>query len=632
MVGLGPCRGVGRRGRATALVVTWCVAMTAGAAQAAPVVVTVVAGVKASGEGVVAGVEAGDQSTTFMLSGRLPSSEEFDLVLPVPGSAAVAAEVRLWPEAELSCTDGQHDLARASTVHQYHVRGMRLSGSGLDRKLTATLPPLEVDQRFCIFIDHRVELGEAEAQRLVKSLMSDDLEAIILAGTKLSDEDLRQLVVQVSSSKAWETDSGKRVPPNSRTDIGERALRVFKESERLYKLKAALNERREREGDKSRKLKTATTSTALIHDQLRQAFSGPRSNLPKTSLLWADRSFWAPNEFIGRVEKVIGSTLKEQLEAELRRFDKSEWADFLGGAPDDPEKYTKYVAQRKPAENLRLPESWLVLCQRKMVEAATLPPDKFCAPEDYSRLAAQLSTPELRGLEHLKDSVKRLGMVHDAWIKARAASEQADEAVKVAGQAAVDAFHQALYNEIRKTDVRIVGTIEQLVASSPTPNAGNYAWFELGVGIAPVHTRAGVESFWVLPYSGLNLSFAPVDRVVPLSQLVGGWTQRVSVTLGLALTGPALTAVGGEPAAGLFGPGPVVPRRKIAPAFGSIYPVVAVGYRPTHFTRVSLGVVLYTEIDGNPAVDESVLRVTPFVGYSIDLDLLEVLKNGVARL
>lgn len=158
-----------------------------------------------------------------------------------------------------------------------------------------------------------------------------------------------------------------------------------------------------------------------------------------------------------------------------------------------------------------------------------------------------------------------------------------------------------------------------------TPSAGSFASPDLGVFLAaPVLFPRGSSSPglaggepWVLPYVGLNLYLEPVEREVPLDQLVESKhrlfsRQRWSGTLGFVFkTEPNIRG-----------------RRVQAPILGA-YPVIGVGYRVTSYLRVTGGAVGYWLLDSNPVSQRQSPVAAPFIGASIDTDLVSLLLNAV---
>jgi hypothetical protein len=144
-----------------------------------------------------------------------------------------------------------------------------------------------------------------------------------------------------------------------------------------------------------------------------------------------------------------------------------------------------------------------------------------------------------------------------------------------------------------------------------TPNTANYASIDLGVLVAAPF-RGGVDP-WVVPYLGANIYFGSVDRNIPFDAMAGNayqrFRQRISLTIGATFTVPT------------------VPGRRTESVFLSTYPLVALGFRATHFTRVGIGCLFYRLGDANPASSDTSLRVAPFLSFSMDIDLVSGIKG-----
>jgi hypothetical protein len=186
--------------------------------------------------------------------------------------------------------------------------------------------------------------------------------------------------------------------------------------------------------------------------------------------------------------------------------------------------------------------------------------------------------------------------------------------------AALAALENKLQEVFKRPDVRalIDGQVSSLTlsdaaGSGDTPNFANYIAADLGVVLA---APTGGRSFqpWLMPYAGFTFYLTAVDRTVPLDQLVGpygqAFRQRVSFTLGMTLTDTSL------------------PGRTILKPLGfGNYPLAAVGVRVTNFVRLTGGMVFYRIADPNPASGDGQLRVAPFVGGSLDADVVHALQK-----
>jgi hypothetical protein len=146
-----------------------------------------------------------------------------------------------------------------------------------------------------------------------------------------------------------------------------------------------------------------------------------------------------------------------------------------------------------------------------------------------------------------------------------------------------------------------------------TPAAANYASVDAGAFVG--FPSGGTTSQpMVVPYLGLNFYTTAVDRTVPLDQLTGTLSmrvrQRLSLTLGSSLATPS------------------VPGRTVSAAFSSIFPVVGLGCRVSQYLRLTAGAIIYNLADINPASAAEHLSAAPFVGGSLDIDVIHILTQA----
>lgn len=147
-----------------------------------------------------------------------------------------------------------------------------------------------------------------------------------------------------------------------------------------------------------------------------------------------------------------------------------------------------------------------------------------------------------------------------------------------------------------------------------TPQAGNHVAIDAGVVLA-APLRGDGPTFWVVPYFGVNFYAVPVDRTIPVGDLAGDPVlQRLSLTLGVSLTEPSF------------------PDRATRGVLFKRYPMAALGYRMTHFVRVTAGAAFYEIADKNPTSSEYHFAVAPFAGASLDIDVVHMITAAFAKL
>jgi hypothetical protein len=142
------------------------------------------------------------------------------------------------------------------------------------------------------------------------------------------------------------------------------------------------------------------------------------------------------------------------------------------------------------------------------------------------------------------------------------------------------------------------------------PDAGNYVSLDTGVALAYPAVGGGRDA-WVFPYVGINLYAVPVERKVPLESLVGGALQRLSLTVGFTLTAPPISG------------------RGVQSVIFDRYPMVALGVRIATYVRFTIGSAFYKLNSRDPASTQVVFGAAPFIGLSLDADLVSIVKKGL---
>jgi hypothetical protein len=154
-------------------------------------------------------------------------------------------------------------------------------------------------------------------------------------------------------------------------------------------------------------------------------------------------------------------------------------------------------------------------------------------------------------------------------------------------------------------------------ASATTGNVANYVSADIGIALG-LPLIGGQENPWVLVYGGLNIYLAPVERQIPLGDLVGSrgdiFRQIFSITIAYAGT---LASTDLENA-------------NVDSYLGSGLPGIGVGFRVAHFARVSLLGFFFRARSVSPLSDEERFGVALTIGVSGDLDFVALLKNAVS--
>jgi hypothetical protein len=246
-----------------------------------------------------------------------------------------------------------------------------------------------------------------------------------------------------------------------------------------------------------------------------------------------------------------------------------------------------------------------------------------------------LSAPELRSqaLRHdlaaIKAQVWRAVPTpeRNEWMKAVDALERAkrkrdaavaDKAEKLkAFDAAYDKLYAALTASLAQTALDL--DHEPAVANlrkgltGHTVDVSNYGSVDVGMLVGlPLVSGLQRGSVWVAPYVGINVYTVPVDRKINIDELVGPrLRQRLSVTIGLTADAEA----------------PTVGTRKTSGLLLNRVPLLAVGLRFTPQLRMSAGFALFRVADANPLSSATELGVAPFVGGSVDFDIIALAKG-----
>lgn len=217
----------------------------------------------------------------------------------------------------------------------------------------------------------------------------------------------------------------------------------------------------------------------------------------------------------------------------------------------------------------------------------------------------------------------------DALRQALAAYVDADAAA-VSSQARIDdlitkrvAQRAAVRGKLRELTLTAFADLKFRLSSGGPPRSGLGTttsidnWISLNVGAALAAPTIEVDgehhtSAWFVPYFAVNVH-APVERSIPPGRLVDELWQRLSLTGGVALSTP-------DPLRG----------RTIRPILFDRPALLSVGVRVTPYSRVALGVMFY-RIQANPLGGDPALGLAPFVGYSLDLDAVKLVKDGFAN-
>ena len=149
-------------------------------------------------------------------------------------------------------------------------------------------------------------------------------------------------------------------------------------------------------------------------------------------------------------------------------------------------------------------------------------------------------------------------------------------------------------------------------ARARSASAANYVSPEAGIALG----GSPLGGVWALLYAGLNIYFAPVEREIPLGDLVGSdwdiFAQYFSLTI--AYAGNTAPAISGGTVEGAFGDG---------------LPGVGFGVRLAQFVRVSALSFFYYARPNSPLSQERLLSVALCASLSIDADVVALLTKAI---
>lgn len=157
-----------------------------------------------------------------------------------------------------------------------------------------------------------------------------------------------------------------------------------------------------------------------------------------------------------------------------------------------------------------------------------------------------------------------------------------------------------------------VERIETLALSARTTDHSNYISPETGIAVvAPL--VSGSEPA-LLPYVAANFYFCPVERSLPLEQLVNSFCQRFSLSVGLSLSTDLDVA-----------------EVEMGPTFGGKFALVGAGYRILPFARVAALLFLAdAKRKGGLSANSHLVGAAGF-GLSADLDVVAFLAKELSK-
>jgi hypothetical protein len=565
---------------------------------------------------------------TAYLDRNLPAGEPFDMELALPGKSDVYPSVEIWPLEEQQ--DTKHCAATAPTsagVRQSYRLGMRATGTDKDRVFVAKVPALQVGQEYCFKVN------------VSSSLEAGDLSDV---ATSAAGWLMRQPVLPGKSCFRPGDREDADLPAYEDALAAALRLRGPQLVDGVAPARAALDQfHRGGEGKCNAVVKEQTGAAAAADEVAKKETLLDTRKAEVRALPLLDRAP-APLVRVGDNVTLATALLTDAATvadvnaaaADLRvragrhgaphALDR--WATLL-------QRFAREIDGATPAARKKAADE----ARREAARIAPLPAVQIWNGTDFESLETFREHPEALGADRVAAQLKTIAASlakeskeerekADRWIaafetlgKARAALDDASAGRQKAAAAALkaeDDLRKALESAFTSEGVRQALLVrfsvlmDDKAGHGKTPDAANYAALDAGMVVA-FPSGGSTSQPWILPYLGFNFYTTAVDRKISLDDLTGGasmrFRQRVSLTLGVTLTAPALVG------------------RTVQPLVLDRYPLAAIGVRLTTYVRLTGGGVFYKLADKNPASAGESLHVAPFVGMSADVDLLHIL-------
>ncbi|MDI1442475.1 hypothetical protein [Polyangium sp. 6x1] len=564
----------------------------------------------------------------------LPSGEPFrvevsikDLPRRVDGEAFGTLDV--WPKL---ATGNKCKLTGDDDIPQHHKLALIASGEGDNVVLKAEVPALQIGQEFCFLFDVRARPSAATVQQIA-SLAAEALVDDVLADcTTASTDDafakaLNKGIEAVKLEKEVKPESASRAHVRFQLE-GSEACRA---AAKLAKDEDAQGDEIERLGGEHDKL-VKNLATLDVPEGLQvPMFADAGFLVPIDRLLVKNVD---PNKLAAALQQ-LKVRISDPAYLDQKTIHQGwirlleDFRDALAKADADKAAVDKAVADAKAeAKKLpapELPEVFLVdkfIPLRAILEAAKKPdgmPDGFkplpIAGQIRDMEQAYKDDKKIAQLELWVKNLRDIASVEKSLEEARKERKEthakAIAARKELTKKLVDAMNIADVRHDIEQNVGHVDT-EYKLGRAKTPPVGNIAAIDVGAALA-IPIDAATQP-WLVPYTGINFYFTPIDRVIPVGQLVGSWfLQHVSLTVGITLTAPTL------------------PGRTLKPIMFERYPLIGAGIRWNNYSRVSLGTIMYQIADRNPASTDTDLGFAPFLSGSFDGDVIDLLNKAIKK-
>lgn len=571
---------------------------------------------------------------------RLPAGKDFTVQirladLHLADNVGARGTIDIWPEAIQP--PGTAEIGKCAKDppaggDQHHQLALVLSGTGADRVLSATVPPLQIGQLFCFSLNIHPQISDAQIELVAVAAAKALAPALVAAPNCLA-------AATPATFEAAFTDALTAVigaPPAGQSFDVKQPAALAAGAFRLTgaPVCSAVQGLIDRLDQMGQDLPVLQEYAAKARARIAAAppparFTDPFVLVNANPLLAGTAVAEETNLTPAQLRQAAAQLQQRSAGGAAYRS----WAAALTKLADDLDQPGIAAADKKKAY------ADAAAAVKALHGSASLPleiakGDGFIPYAAYqknpeavppSRVLAQLAQLDRPGVVPPKEQAKlqevRKAVEAFQITRENLAGAQAAEVENIGKRntalAALEARLQEIY---KRADVRagieagaLGVTLADGAGSGETQNFANYVTPDLGIVLA---APTGGKNFqaWLMPYAGFTFYFTAVDRTVALDQLVGrngqAFRQRVSLTLGMTLNDTSL-------------PG----RTLMKPLGFGNYPLAAVGVRLTSFVRITGGTIFYRIADPNPASGDGVLRVAPFVGGSLDADVVHALQK-----
>jgi hypothetical protein len=569
-----------------------------------------------------------------LLAGPLPSGESFDVIVAVPEADAPrpTGSLHIWPPRQGQCSEEP-----PTTGDQVHHVALIAENNTLKGRVQ----PLQVAQTYCVLVQYsqgivanqRTRIARAAAAQLLEELLNPppgtDPPPPLPCALPRGGESVENLATHYKAAleTAIKADLGNALEVSTAASV---AVEV-RSSEACKKYNDAW---------------IAWSDADLVADEALSEYAKAADEVARLAAGSSDvGSFRSPLVVVDNLPTLLGKLVSGNPTGDqLDQAERFLTARYSAGSPEhewlaivkklrraDSRESFKEVQDKAEELSKTTALSIHVWDQQvnKLTSFATLAPaivevkrdggakpavSVFITPRDVidALQSATGNNTQLRLRDQWINRLKELERAGRVW------SERKNELKKELEDyyAAYDDLRVAVETSFQRgADLNVTRARFELTptAMAKTDDVGNYVSIDLGalVGVPLVDGAAAGET-WIAPYLGVNIYTTPVDRSIAFSSLIGSrWRQRMSITLGL--TAQSST--------------PTIAERATSGPLLSRSPLIALGVRATRGFRVTAGMAFFKVADENPLSGQTELGVAPFIGGSLDLDVIALAQG-----